>query len=139
MNTEDKITDDDIRNVTYAFIQIANKTGELEEVMNDYKDKKSLAVMIIDSEFRGGFILADGKVRMVNDLDKPTVTVKMNKKMYWNIINSASWGLAHARVVTAIYTEESIVFDPPPGVGGGALHIKNVLKVFEYMFKIVTA
>ncbi len=132
------ITDEDIKSVTEAFIQIANKTGSLEEVMNDYRDKRSMAVKIIGSKFRSGFIFKDGKVRMLNDLDKPTVTVIMDKEMYWNIINSESWGLAQARAVTAIYTEETITFDPPPGVGGGALHIKNVLKVFEYMFKVVT-
>jgi len=57
--------------------------------------------------------------------------------MYWNIINSESSGIARARIFTAIFTEESITVDPPPGVSGGALHIENVIKVFTYIAKTV--
>ena len=131
------ITDEDIRDVTEAFVQIANKTGMLEEVMSDYQDKRSLAIKIMGSRFKTGFIFKDGRIRMLSDLDTPTVAVSMDKDMYWNIINSESSGIARARIFTAVFTEESIIVDPPPGVSGGALHIENVIKVFNSISKTV--
>lgn len=131
------ITDEDIRDVTEAFVQIANKTGMLEDIMKDYQDKRSLAIKILGSRFKTGFIFKDGRIRMLSDLDTPTVTVSMDKDMYWNIINSESSGIARARIFTAVFTEESIIVDPPPGVSGGALHIENVIKVFNSISKTV--
>uniref|UniRef100_A0A6M3M6I3 Uncharacterized protein n=1 Tax=viral metagenome TaxID=1070528 RepID=A0A6M3M6I3_9ZZZZ len=131
------ITDEDIRDVTEAFVQIANKTGMLEEVMSDYQDKRSLAIKIMGSRFKTGFIFKDGRIRMLSDLDTPTVAVSMDKDMYWNIINSESSGIARARIFTAVFTEESIIVEPPPGVSGGALHIENVIKVFNSISKTV--
>ncbi len=131
------ITDEDIRDVTEAFVQIANKTGMLEDIMKDYRDKRSLAVKIMGSRFKTGFIFKEGRIRMLSDLDTPTVTVAMDKDMYWNIINSESSGIARARIFTAIFTEETISVDPPPGVSGGALHIENVIKVFNSISKTV--
>jgi len=131
------IADEDIRDVTEAFVQIANKTGMLEDIMKDYQDKRSLAIKITGSRFKTGFIFKEGRIRMLSDLDTPTVTVMMDKEMYWNIINSESSGIARARIFTAIFTEESVTVDPPPGVSGGALHIENVIKVFTYIAKTV--
>jgi len=131
------IADEDIRDVTEAFVQIANKTGMLENIMKDYQDKRSLAIRIMGSRFKTGFIFKEGRIRMLSDLDTPTVTVTMDKEMYWNIINSESSGIARARIFTAIFTEESVTVDPPPGVSGGALHIENVIKVFTYIAKTV--
>ncbi|MFH0904239.1 MAG: hypothetical protein V1854_03515 [Methanobacteriota archaeon] len=131
------ITDEDIRDVTEAFVQIANKTGMLEDIMKDYQDKRSLAIKIMGSRFKTGFIFKDGRIRMLSDIDTPTVTVSMDKDMYWNIINSESSGIARARIFTAVFTEESIIVDPPPGVSGGALHIENVIKVFNSISKTV--
>jgi len=131
------IADEDIRDVTEAFVQIANKTGMLEDIMKDYQDKRSLAIRIMGSRFKTGFIFKEGRIRMLSDLDTPTVTVMMDKEMYWNIINSESSGIARARIFTAIFTEESVTVDPPPGVSGGALHIENVIKVFTYIAKTV--
>lgn len=131
------IADEDIRDVTEAFVQIANKTGMLEEIMRDYQDKRSLAIKIMGSRFKTGFIFKDGRIRMLSDIDTPTVTVTMDKDMYWDIINSESSGIARARIFTAVFTEESIIVDPPPGVSGGALHIENVIKVFNSISKTV--
>ncbi len=131
------ITDEDIRDVTDAFIQIANKTGIVDDVMKDYQDRRSLGIRISGSRFKTGFIFKDGKIRMLSDLDKPTVTVSMDKEMYWDIINAENSGIARARIFTAIFTEESIIVDPPPGVAGGALHIENVIKVFNSIAKTV--
>jgi len=131
------ITDEDIRDVTDAFVTIANKTGTLDDVMKDYQDKRSMAIKISGSRFKTGFIFKDGRLRMLSDLDTPTVTVTMDKERYWNIINAESAGLARAMIYTAIFTEESIIVDPPPGVSGGALHIENVIKVFNSIAKTV--
>lgn len=131
------ITDENIRDVTEAFVQIANKTGSLDEIMKAYQDKRSMAIKITGSRFRTGLMFKDGKLRILSDIDTPTVTVTMDKEMYWNIINAESAGLARAMIYTAIFTEESIIVEPPPGVSGGALHIENVIKVFNLIAKTV--
>lgn len=131
------LTDEDIRDVTEAFVQIANKDGTINDVMKEYQDKRSMAIKISGSRFKTGFIFKDGKLRMLSDIDKPTVTVTMDKEIYWKIINAESSGLAKAMIYTAIFTEESIIVDPPPGVSGGALHIENVIKVFNSISKNV--
>lgn len=133
----EEITDVYIRGVTESFVQIANDTGMLDDIMKDYKDKRSLAIRINDCMLNTGFIFKDGKIRMLSGLDTPTVTVTMNKIMFYNIINSESSGIARARIFTAIFTEESILVDPSPGLSGGALHIENVIKVFTFIAKTV--
>lgn len=122
------ISDEDIRQVTEAFVAIANKTGMLERVITDCQGH-SLAFRIVGSRFKTGFLVHDGKIRMLSELDKPEVTVTIDKETYWDVINSENAGLAKARFYLGVYTEESIVFEPPPGTQGGALQMENVIKV----------
>lgn len=131
------ISDEDIRQVTEAFVVIANKTGMLEDVIADCQGH-SLAFRIIGSRFKTGFIVInDGKIRMLSELDKPEVTVTMDKETYWDVINSENAGLAKARFYLGVYTEESIVFEPPPGTQGGALQMENVIKVLSAVSECV--
>lgn len=130
------IGDEDIRQVTEAFVSIANKTGVLESVISDCRGH-SLAFRIVGSRFKTGFIVNDGKIRMLSELDKPEVTVTIDKETYWDVINSESSGLARAKFYLGVYTEESIVFDPPPGTRGGALQMENVIKVLSAVSECV--
>lgn len=130
------ITDKDIIEVTEAFITISNKDGGLQSII-DSCGKNSLAVRIIGTRIKTGFIVQDGKFRMLSDVDRPTVTVTLDKETYWNIINSEDPGTARAKIYLGVFTEENIVFDPPPGTDGGALHVENLIKLFGAIAKTV--
>lgn len=129
------ITDNDINELTECFVEIVNKTGELETITQSYKDKRSLAIQIVGTKINTGFIIDDGELRMLDGVDKPTIKVTMDKNTYWDILNSPSSGLARAKIFTCVFTEESITVSPPPGIGGGMLHIENVVKIFSIIAK----
>lgn len=132
------ITDDDIKEITECFVEIVNKTGELETITRSYKDKRSLAIQIVGTMISTGFIIDDGKLRMLNDgVDKPTIKVTMDKNTYWGVLNSTNSGLARAKIFTGVFTEESIMVSPLPGIGGGMLHIENVIQIFDIIAKQV--
>lgn len=131
------ITDKNIQDVTEAFVDITNKTGALDEVTKQYDTSRSLAVRVLGTRFKTGFIMKNGGLKMLSALDKPTVSMTMDKETYWSIINSESPGIARAKIFVGVFTEESIVFDPPPGTQGGALHMENVVKVFSALAETV--
>jgi len=131
------ITDNDINQITECFVEIVNKTGELEAIAQSYNDKRSLGVQITGTKINTGFFIDNGKIRMLNGVDKPTVKVTMDKNTYWDILNSKSSGLARAKIFTCVFTEESITVVPPPGIGGGMLHVENVVKIFGIIAKQV--
>lgn len=131
------ITDRDIQDVTEAFVNISNDTGALDDVIKQYDGQKSLAVKIIGSKFKSGFIIKNGTLRMLSELDKPTIALTMDKEKYWDIINSESSGIARAKLMVSVYTEESVVFDPPPGTDGGQLLMENFVKVFSALANTV--
>jgi hypothetical protein len=128
--TEGTITDSDIRTVVDAFVSIANNTPGLAGVMQTYRSKRSLAVKLLDTSAMEGFIVEGGRIRNIHRLDNPTVVVTMGKNTFWHIINSPSAKVARLRVYSAIFSEETIHVDPPPGVEAGALHLENVLTLF---------
>lgn len=131
------IADDDIMEITKCFVEIVNKTGELKTITQNYKDERSLAIQIAGTKINTGFIIDDGKLRMLEKVDKPTLTVTMDKNTYWDILNSTDPGSTRAKIFTCIFTEESIVVSPPPGLGGGMLHIENVVNIFDIIAKQV--
>ncbi|MBU0847150.1 hypothetical protein KKH23_08160, partial [Patescibacteria group bacterium] len=69
--------------------------------------------------------------------DEPTIKVTMDKNTYWDILNSTNSGLARAKIFTGVFTEESIMVSPLPGIGGGMLHIENVIQIFDIIAKQV--
>lgn len=130
------ISDDDIRQVTEAFVTIANKSGLVDRIISDCAGH-SLAFKIIGSRIKTGFIIYNGKIKMLSELDRPEVTVTIGKDKYWDIINSDDVGTAKAKFYLGIFTEESIAFDPPPGVSGGALKMENVISVLSTVTECV--
>jgi len=130
------ITDDDLKEITECFVEIVNKTGELETIAQNYTDH-SLAIQITGAKVNAGFIIDNGKLRLLDVVDKPTIKVTMDKNTYWDILNSKSSGLARAKIFTCVFTEESITVSPPPGIGGGMLHVENVVKIFGIIAKQV--
>lgn len=131
------ITDDDIKDITKCFVEIVNKTGELETITKSYKGERSLSVQITGTKINTGFIIDSEKLRMLEKIDKPTIEITMDKNTYWDILNSTDPGLARVKIFTCIFTEESITVSPPPGLGGGMVHIENVINVFDIIAKQV--
>jgi len=130
------ISDNDVTEITQAFVQIANEEGKLTHIVEQYRSR-SLAIRILGTHIRTGFIIKEGKIQMLNELDRPTITVTMDKITYWDVINSTDAKLARAKIYTAVFTEEGITMDPPPGTQGGALHLQNVMAVFSQLSQIV--
>ncbi len=85
------------------------------------------------SRFKTGFIVQGGRIRMLSDLDTPTVRIMMSKPTYWAIINANSATEARAMIYRGVFSDESILFDPPPGIDAGMLHLENVMQIFSYI------
>lgn len=137
MSDGNGITDQAIREVTEAFIEIANLDGSIEAIFESYKGSRSLAIEVADSRFKTGFIMQDGRIRMLSSLDRPTVKIAMLKPTYWSIINAGSAVKARAMIYRGVFTDESIHFDPPPGIDAGMLHLENVMQIFSYIAEMV--
>ena len=133
MSNREGITDQAIQEVTEMFVEIANLDGSIEAIFESYKDNRSLAIEVADSRFKTGFIMQAGKIRMLSSLDKPTVKIAMLKPTYWAIINAGSVAESRAMIYRGVFTDESILFDPPPGVDGGMLHLENLMQVFSFI------
>jgi len=131
------IKDEDIIEVTEAFIGIANEGGALEDILRQYQSGKSLAIKITGTRINTGLIIKNGKLHMLSHLDSPTVVVTMDKNLYWDIINAPSAAVARTKLWVGVYTEERILMDPPPGAHGGALHMQNLMKFFSEVSTIV--
>lgn len=131
------ISDEDVLEITQAFVQIANEGGGLNQIVEQYRFNRSLAIRVLGTRIRTGFIIKDGKIQMLSDLDHPTVTVTLDKTTYWDIINSKDAKLARAKIYAAVFTEEGITMEPPPGTQGGALHLQNVMAVFSKLSQLV--
>ena len=127
------ITDQAIQEVTEAFVAIANLDGSIEAIFENYKDSRSMAIEVAGSRFKTGFIVQDGRIRMLSSLDRPTVKIAMLKPTYWAIINARSAAEARAMIYRGVFTDESILFDPPPGIDAGMLHLENVMQIFSYI------
>ncbi len=131
------ITDSDITEVVDAFITIANEGHALDHLLAQYHSNRTLAVRVVDTSFKYGFMFRDAKLQRLSDLDTPTVTVTMNKNTFWHIINSDSAKIARMRTYHAIFAEETILVEPPPGIESGALHLENVMQVFGAISEMV--
>lgn len=125
------ISDADIKTVTTAFVEIANGTGILEAVTGQYNTgNRSLGIRIVGgSKFKTGFMVVDGKIKMMGLLDQPTVMATIEKTTFWNIINAPDSDIARMMIYTAMYTEQTIEMEPPVG-SGAELHFENILKIF---------
>jgi len=122
------ITDDDIKEITELFIEVANDTGALSEVMDEYKER-SLALKIHDSAYKTGFIFQNGKLRALRSLDRPTCLVTTDKNTFWKIINQDDPKLQQLQIYTAFLTEKSLSFRTEDG--DIQIHSENLIKIFS--------
>lgn len=122
------ITDDDIKEITELFIEVANDTGALSDVMDEYKER-SLALKIHDSAYKTGFIFQGGKLRALRTLDRPTCLVTTDKNTFWKIINQDDQDLQRLLIYTSFLTERSLSLQSEDG--DIQIHSENLIKIFS--------
>lgn len=128
------ITDDDIKEITELFIEVANDTDALNEVIDEYKER-SLALKIHDSAYKTGFILQSGKIRSLRTLDRPTCLITTDKNTFWKIINQDDPDLQRLLIYTAFLTEKSLSFQTEDG--DIQIHSENIIKIFSEISEMV--
>lgn len=131
------IEDSDILEITTCFVDLVNSSPELKGLMVDYSNQRTLAVRIINTNFETGFIMDGDMIRLLTKVDKPTVTATMDRNLYWQILNAKSASLAEMMLMKGVYTDEAITLQPPPGIGGGAIHLVNIVKIFKLITQTV--
>lgn len=153
------ITDEDIKEITELFIEVANDTGALSEVMDEYRER-SLALKIHDSAYKTGFILQNGKIRALRTLDRPTCLVTTDKNTFWKILNLKEKDvekpedkhltaeernriiqerLADLRrllIYTAFLTEHRLSFQTEDG--DIQIHSENLIKIFSKIAELAS-
>lgn len=132
------ITDNDVKEVVTAFVDIANSTDVMKEITRNYETGgRSLGIRIVGgSKFKTGLLFKDGELKLMSALDEPTVIATLEKITFWNIINAKTAEIAKIQIISALYTEQTLFMDPPIGEGG-ELHFENVLKIFQAVSKEV--
>jgi hypothetical protein len=131
------VTDSDIAAVIGCFIDVANTTGALKGITEQYKDNRSLGLMIEGSAVKTGFILQNGEIAYLKGDDRPTVLVILDRNTFWRVINTESAPMAKSLIYQAVFLEETLKMVPPPGIGGGALHLTNLVTIFEQIHKVI--
>ncbi|NIA10048.1 MAG: hypothetical protein GWP10_10050 [Nitrospiraceae bacterium] len=121
------ITDDDIDEVVKLFIEVANGTDILKNVMDDYKNR-SLGIRIYDSAYNTGFILQQGRIRAIRKLDMPTCIVTLDKATFWKVLNIDDPDLQRIAIYTAYYTERTLSLNSQDG--DVQIHAENLIKIF---------
>jgi len=129
------ITDEDIKEITELFIEVANDTDALSEVMDEYMER-SLALKIHDSAYKTGFILQNGKIRSLRTLDRPTCLVTTDKNTFWKIINQDDHDLQRLLIYTAFLTEKSLSFQTEDG--DIQIHSENLIKIFSKIAELAS-
>jgi len=128
------ITDDDIDEVIKLFIEVANGTDILKEVVEDYRER-SLGVRIYDSTYNTGFILHQGRIRAIRKLDMPTCVIILDKATFWKILNIDDPDLQRIAIYTAYYTERTLSLNSQDG--DVQIHAENLIKIFTNISEIV--
>lgn len=124
------ITNKDVKIVVESFVEIANKTGVVKELINEHDLMgRSLGIQIVgDSNYKTGFIIKNGDLSLMRTLDEPTVTFTFQKLTFWNMMNAHSPEVAKMTLFNALYTDQTLTIDPPIG-SGAEVHFENILKV----------
>lgn len=130
------VKDEDIREVINLFIQVANDTGILGDIAKSYRDNRSMGIRITDAGVRIGFMLKDGQIVSMLASDKPTVIVAIPKDTFWRIINADNPVAAKTLIYNGVFCDDTISMNPGPGAQGGALHLENLVLIFEKIMQV---
>lgn len=127
------ITDDDVKEIVDLFIEVANGTDALADVVKDYVDR-SLGIKIYDSAYHTGFILQNGKIQALKSLDRPTCIITTDKRTFWKILNIENPELQRIAIYTAFYTERTLELNSQDG--DIQIHAENLIKIFSKISEI---
>ena len=129
------ISDEDIKEILKLFIEVANGTNALEEIMSDYTDR-SLGIRIHDSKYSTGIMFSQGKLRSLRTLDRPTCIVTTDKNTFWKIINIGDPNLQRFAIYTAFFTERTLELNSQDG--DIQIHSENLIKIFSKIAEVTS-
>ncbi len=122
------ISDENIKEIVGLFIEVANGTDALADVVKDYMDR-SLGIRIYDSKYSTGIMFDRGKLRSLKTLDRPTCIVTMDKNTFWKILNIGDPNLQRLAIYTAFFTERTLELNSQDG--DIQIHSENLIKIFS--------
>ena len=129
------ISDQDMDELVRLFVGVANDTGALSEVTDDYQSR-SLAIKIYDSAYNTGLIVSHGKINMLRTLDRPTCIVSIDKETFWRLLNVNDNELQRIAIYKAFYTERTL--DLSSSDGDTQIHSENLIKIFTNITRMMT-
>lgn len=129
------ITDQDMDEMVKLFIEVANSTGALSDVTDDYQSR-SLAIKIYDSAYNTGLMVSQGRIAMLRTLDRPTCTVSIDKETFWRLLNIGDNELQKIAIYKAFYTERTL--NLASSDGDTQIHAENLIKIFTNITKVMT-
>ncbi len=129
------ISDQDMDELVGLFVDVANRTGVLSDVTNDYQ-RRSLGITIYDSSYNTGLMISNGKIAMLRTLDRPTCVVSIDKKTFWRLLNVNDIELQRIAIYKAFYTERSL--NLASSDGDTQIHAENLIKIFTNITRVMT-
>ena len=129
------ISDQDMDELVKLFVDVANDTGALSDVTDDYQNR-SLAIKIYDSAYNTGLMVARGKINMLRSLDRPTCTVSIDKETFWRLLNVDDNELQRIAIYKAFYTERTLQLSSSDG--DTQIHAENLIKIFTNITRVMT-
>lgn len=129
------ISDEDIQEILKLFIEVANGTNALDDIISDYTDR-SLGIQIYDSKYSAGILFDQGKLRSLKTLDRPTCIVTTDKNTFWKVINIGDPELQRLAIYTAFFTERTLDLNSPDG--DIQIHSENLIKIFSKIAEVTS-
>lgn len=129
------ISDEDIQEILKLFIEVANGTNALDEIISDYMDR-SLGIRIYDSKYSTGIMFDQGKLRSLKTLDRPTCIVTTDKNTFWKVINIGDPELQRLAIYTAFFTERTLELNSQDG--DIQIHSENLIKIFSTISEVTS-
>lgn len=127
------VSDSDLEELMGYFVQVANGIPELEPVLDEYHDR-SLAIRVYDSNFNKGIMFERGKIRVLQSLDRPTVTVTTNKDTFWDIVNAENAKIQQTLIFTSLFTTRTLEVNCEDQ--DTMFHLLNVNKIFKAIMEM---
>ncbi len=127
------VSDADLEELMDLFVGIANGIPNLEPVLTEYHDR-SLAIKVYDSNFTKGIMFDRGKIRLLQSLDRPTVTVTTNKDTFWDIVNSDNSEIQQKLIFVSLFTTRTLEVNCADK--DVMFHMLNVNKIFKAIMEM---
>lgn len=127
------VSDADLEELMDLFVGVANGIPNLEPVLAECHDR-SLAIRVHDSNFTKGIMFERGKIRLLQSLDRPTVTVTTDKDTFWDIVNSDNAEMQQKLIFVSLFTTRALEVNCPDK--DVMFHLLNVNKIFKAIMEM---